>query len=90
MAALLTTKAIDDEFAVKGIPGKRRQRIEAAVVARGRYASGPHEAWVSGDPFNGGFRVLITGPCGFESAVALGIDDDPAVIVRRVRETLDE
>jgi hypothetical protein len=48
-------------FAIKGIPGNRRERIEAAVVAGGRHASGPHEAWIAADPFRGGFRILITG-----------------------------
>ena len=48
-------------FDIKGVPGNRRERIEAAVVAGGRYARGPHEAWIAADPFEGGFRVLITG-----------------------------
>ena len=41
------------------------------------------------DPFNGGFRVLITGAQGFERTVTFAIDDDPAVIAERVRETLE-
>ena len=36
------------------------------MVAGGKSATGPHEAWITADPFNGGFRVLITGPHGFE------------------------
>jgi hypothetical protein len=76
-------------FATKGVPGSRRERIEAAVVAGGKHARSPHEAWISADPFNGGFRVLITGPHGFERTVAFAIDDDPAVIADRVRETLE-
>jgi hypothetical protein len=48
------------------LPSNRRERIEAAVVAGGKSATGPHEAWITADPFNGGFRVLITGPHGFE------------------------
>ena len=36
------------------------------MVAGGRLAPGPHEAWIAVDPFKGGFRVLITGPQGFE------------------------
>jgi hypothetical protein len=47
-------------FDVKGVPGHRRERIEAAVVAGGKHAAGPHEAWMA-DPFKRGFRVLITG-----------------------------
>ena len=76
-------------FDVKGVPGTRRTRIEAAVVAGGRHAVGPLEAWIAADPFNGGFRVLITGPHGFERTVPFAIDDDPAVIAERVRETMD-
>jgi hypothetical protein len=77
-------------FDVKGVPGNRRERIEAAVVAGGRQAYGPHEAWIAADPFKGGFRVLITGPQGFERTVVFALDDDPAVIAERVRETLEE
>ena len=76
-------------FDIKGVPGNRRERIEAAVVAGGRHTSGPHEAWISANPFHGGFRVLITGPHGFERTVTFDIDDDPAVIAERVRETLE-
>jgi hypothetical protein len=77
-------------FDIKGIPGHRRQRIEAAVVAGGRHVAAPHEAWIATDPFKGGFRVLITGPQGFERTVVFAVDDDPVVIAERVRETLDE
>jgi hypothetical protein len=73
-------------FDIKGIPGHRRERIEAAVVAGGKHASGPHEVWITADPFRGGFTVLITGPYGFERTVAFALDDDPAVIAERVRE----
>jgi hypothetical protein len=37
-----------------------------------------------------GFRLLITGPHGFERTVTLAVDDDSAVIAERVRETLEE
>ena len=77
-------------FGVKGVPGNRRERIEAAVVAGGKNVSVPYEAWIAADPFRGGFRLLITGPQGFERTVTLAIDDDPAVIADRVRETLEE
>jgi hypothetical protein len=75
-------------FDIKGVPGHRRERIETAVVAGGKHVSAPYEAWVATDPLKGGFRVLITGPHGFERTVAFAIDDDPAVIAERVRETL--
>ena len=77
-------------FQIKGVPGHRRERIEAAVVAGGRHASGPHEAWIAADPFRGGVKVLITGRHGFERTVTFALDDHPAVIAERVRETLDD
>jgi hypothetical protein len=77
-------------FDIKGIPGHRRERIEAAVVAGGKRVAGPYEAWIAADPFRGGFKVLITGPHGFERTVACKIDDDPAMIAERVRETLED
>jgi hypothetical protein len=49
-------------FDIKGVPGSRRESIEAAVVAGGRHAPGQREAWIAVDPFKNGFRVLITGP----------------------------
>jgi hypothetical protein len=51
---------------------------------------GPHEAWIAADPFKGGFRVLITDPQGFERTVLFALDEDPAVITERVRETMEE
>jgi hypothetical protein len=77
-------------FDISGVPGNRRECIKAAVVAAGRHVRGPHEAWIAADPFKGGFRVLITGPHGFERTVAFDLDDDPAEIAERVRETLEE
>jgi hypothetical protein len=77
-------------FDIKGLPGHRRERIEAAIVTGGKHTQTPLEAWISADPFKGGFRVLMTGPHGFERTVTFAIDDDPAVISERVRETLDE
>ena len=74
-------------FDIKGVPASRRERTEAAVVADGRPRKWPHEAWISADPFNGGFR---TGPQGFERTVVFALDDDPAGIAERVRESLDE
>jgi hypothetical protein len=76
-------------FDTKGLPTHRHKRIEAAIVTGGKHASGPHEAWIVADPFRGGFRVVITGPNGFERAVTFALDDDPAVIAERVRETVE-
>jgi hypothetical protein len=53
-------------FDIKGVPGNRRERIQAAVVAGGRNAIGPHEAWIVADPFRDGFRVFTNGPQRFE------------------------
>ena len=38
-------------FDIKGLPGHRRERIEAAVVAGGKHTKAPHEAWIAADPF---------------------------------------
>jgi hypothetical protein len=35
-------------------------------------------------------RVLITGPQGFERAVLFAVDEEPAVIMQRVRETIED
>ena len=72
-------------FEIKGVPGNRRERIEAAVVGGGKQARGPHEAWIAADPFKVVFRVLITGPQGFERSVVFSLDDDPAEIAERVK-----
>jgi hypothetical protein len=77
-------------FQIKGVPGHRRERIEAAVVAGGRHAAGPHEAWIATDVFRGGVKLLITGPHGFERTLTFALDDDPAVIAEQVRETLED
>jgi hypothetical protein len=74
---------------MRGIPGHRRERIEAAVAVGGKHTTGPHEAWITAGPFRAGFKVLITGPQGFERMV-FKLDDDPAVIAQRVRETVEE
>jgi hypothetical protein len=34
-----------------------------------------YEAWIAADPTQGGVRVLITGPQGFERTVAFALDD---------------
>ena len=77
-------------FDTKGIPATRRERIEAAVEAAGRGLAAPHEAWISADPFRGGFKVLLTGPDGLERTAVFAVDEDPAVITARIRETLED
>ena len=77
-------------FDTKGIPAIRREHIEAAVIAGGKHVSAPHEAWIACDPFRNGVRVLITGPHGFQRTVTFDVDEVPAAITQRVRETLDE
>jgi hypothetical protein len=66
------------------VTGTRRERIEAAAVIVGEQSSGPHEAWIATDPFEGGFRVLITGPQGFDRTVVFALDDDSAEIADSV------
>ena len=77
-------------FDVKGIPATRREQIEAAVVAAGRHLSAPHEAWITADPFHGGFKVLITGPNGLERTAAFSTDDEMTVITEGIRQTLED
>jgi hypothetical protein len=60
------------------------------VVAGGKHLSAAYEAWIAADPFKDGFRLLITGPHGFERTVTCAVDDGPAVIADRVREALEE
>jgi hypothetical protein len=35
-------------------------------------------------------KVLITGPHGFERTLSFAVDEDPAVIQERVRETVED
>jgi hypothetical protein len=42
------------------------------------------------DPFRGGVRLLITGPQGFERTVTFALDEGPATITERVRETIED
>jgi hypothetical protein len=77
-------------FDTKGIPATRRECIEAAVVAGGKHVAAPHEAWIAADPFHDGVRVLLTGPHGFQRTVTFTLEEVPAAITQRVRETLEE
>jgi hypothetical protein len=77
-------------FDCKGIPATRREPIETAVEAGGRHVKEQYEGWIAADPFRGGVRVVITGPQGFERTVLFALDEAPAVITERVRETIDE
>jgi hypothetical protein len=72
-------------FDIRGIPGNRRERIGAAVIAGCKHAGAPFEGWIVADPFKGGFRVLITGGNGFERTVMFALYDDPVLIAERVR-----
>jgi hypothetical protein len=76
-------------FAIKGVAGNRRERIEAAVVAGGRHVRKPHEAWIAVDPRRT-VRVLMTGPDGFERSVGFGPDADTALITEMVRASLED
>ena len=77
-------------FDVKGIPATRCELIEAAIEKGGKHLAHTDEAWVATDSLGGRVRVLITGPQGFERRVLFAIDEEPAEIARRVKETLDE
>ena len=73
-------------FDVKGIPSGRRKAIEAA----GRTLSAPHEAWITTDPVRGGFKVLVTGPHGFERSVSFAMDENSGAIAAHVRAALED
>jgi hypothetical protein len=77
-------------FDCKGIAATRRERIEAAVESGGKHAAQPYEGWIAVDAFRGGVRVLITGPHGFERTVTFALDEAPATITERVRETMED
>ena len=77
-------------FDVKGIPSARREAIEAAVGAAGRTLSAPHEAWITTDPVRGGFKVLVTGPHGFERSVSFAMDENSGAITAHVRAALED
>jgi hypothetical protein len=76
-------------FDIKGIQATRRERIQAAVEAAGKYLTGAYEAWIAPDRLHG-VRVLITGPEAFERTVVFAIDETSAVITERVRATMEE
>jgi len=73
-------------FDVKGIPSGRREAIEAA----GRTLSAPHEAWITTDPVRDGFKVLVTGPHGFERSVSFAMDENSGAITAHVRAALED
>jgi hypothetical protein len=60
------------------------------VEAGGKHVKEPYEGWIAADPFRGGVRLIITGPQGFERTVLFNLDEDPAIITQRVRETIEE
>jgi hypothetical protein len=74
-------------FDCKGISAIRRKRIEAGVEAAGQHLAQPYESWIAADPFRSGVRVLITGPQGFEKTAMFDLDEVPATITQRVKET---
>jgi hypothetical protein len=49
-------------FDIKGVPGNRRERIEAALVGGGKRARGPYEAWIAADPIQGRLPRRNHGP----------------------------
>ena len=75
-------------FDIKGVPYTRRERIEQAVVAGGKYLREPYEGWIAVDP-RGGVRVTITGANGFDRTVVFAADEQPATITEMVRATLE-
>jgi hypothetical protein len=76
-------------FDIQGVPSHCRENIEAAVIAGGRHARAPHEAWIAVDP-QGEVKVLMTGPGGFERYVGFRPDEQPGVIAELVRNSLED
>ena len=78
-------------FDCRGIRALSRERIDAGLIARGRHRADLCEGWIAIDPFRGEVRVIITGSFGFERRAAFAVDEEPAEIIRSVREaTADE
>jgi hypothetical protein len=77
-------------FDCKGIAATRRERIEAAIEAAGQHLAQPYEGWIAADPLRGGIRVFITGPQGFERTITFALDESPATITQRVKETIED
>jgi hypothetical protein len=50
----------------------------------------PYEGWIAAEPFRGDVGVIITGPHRFARRAAFALDEDPAEVTRRVRETIDD
>ena len=73
----------------EGHPRPCREHTKAAVVAGGKHV-GARTGVIAADPFRGGVKALITGPHGFERTVTFPLDEDPALIAERVRESLEE
>jgi hypothetical protein len=44
---------------IKGLPGHRRERIEAAVVAGGKHTKASHETWIAADRSKVGFAFSL-------------------------------
>jgi hypothetical protein len=69
----------------RGILDTRREQIETAVKAGGRYVKEQYEGWIAADPFRGEVQVVITRPQGFERTVLFALNENPAVITQRVQ-----
>ena len=76
-------------FDCRGLSASRRERIEPAVATGGKHVTGLYEAWISADT-RGNVKVTVTGPQGFERRVMFELDEEPATISDRVRQTLDD
>ena len=73
----------------KGLSASGRERIEAAVTASAHRVTKRYEAWIVADA-QGLIRMTITGPHGFARHVLFALDEEPAIITDRVRQTLDD
>jgi hypothetical protein len=63
------------------------ERIETAVVAGAKHASGPYEAWMASGLFQGGVKLVITGPPLRDGGNAVPLLQSEHVLIRIVSIT---
>ena len=76
-------------FGVKDIPETWREMIEAAIEKGGRRLAHTHEAWVATDSLARRRESSDHRNPKGERRMLFAIDEEPAEITSRVKETLD-
>jgi hypothetical protein len=96
LTVVLSAKGESDQMTVTAAvemnraPPERRSQFAWVVVASGKHVNRPARGGNRGRRVHGGVKVLITEPHGFDRTVTFALDDDPAIIAERVRETMEE